>query len=272
MRLIAPFPHDSVPAAGPFTRLSCVADDAPLALAEGAGTHTGRVEYLEGLPAVDRPLLPGYDDGVTALVTGIFVLLAVSVSRHSNFLKTFTAALLSGRRTNNTFDDHTVAESRITVALLIICCVCEGILLYFASSPGDYADNAFQSIAVATGLAMALMVFQTVGYCLTGYAFSLHQGDTLQWVRGFFASQSLLGLVLMLPAFMLIYYPGVAQITVEISAGLYILARLMFIRKGFRFFYTNCFSLIYFILYLCTLEIAPIVFLWRLTLIISDFM
>lgn len=271
MRLISR-PGQPIVADVPFIDQSCVADDAPLALAEGAGTHTGRIEYLDGLKPLDRPLLPGYDDGITALVTGIFVLLALSVSRHSNFLKTFTAALLSGRRANNTFDDHTVAETRITVALLIICCVCEGILLYFASSPGDYADNAFLSIAVATGLAVGLMIFQTTGYCLTGYAFALRQGDALQWVRGFFASQSLLGLVLMLPAFVLIYYPGVTAITVRISAGLYILARLMFIRKGFRFFYTNCFSLIYFILYLCTLEIAPIAFLWRLTLIISDFM
>ena len=39
---------------------------------------------------------------------------------------------------------------------------------------------------------------------------------------------------------------------------LYIIARVIFICKGFIVFYDNFYSLLYFILYLCTLEIAPI--------------
>lgn len=255
----------------PFIDQSCVADEAPQALGESKGAHSGTVGYISGINPEPRPLLPGYNDGVTALVTGIFLLLALSVSRRSNFLKTFTAALLSGRRTGNSFDDQTVAESRITVALLIICCICEGILLFFATTRADYSFNVFGSIALFTGVAAALMIFQTVCYSLTGFAFAPAANDTRQWLRGFFASQALLGLVLLLPALMIIYYPGNADITLKVAATLYVLARLMFIRKGFKFFYTNFFSLVYFILYLCTLEIAPILVLWRLSLIINDF-
>ena len=124
-----------------FLSRTCVADEAPQALAEASGSHVGVVEYTTGIRPEERPLLPGYDDGVTALVTGIFVLLSISVSRHTTFLKTFASALLSGRRRSNTFDDHTVDETRITAALLLICCVCEGILIYFGAVLGGFRGS-----------------------------------------------------------------------------------------------------------------------------------
>lgn len=247
-------------------------DDCPFALAEGSGAHTGVVEWTTGVPPSPRPLLPGYDDGVTAIVAGMFILLAVSVSRHTIYLKTFASALLSGRRRQNTFDDHTVAESRITAALLLVCCLCEGILIYFgATTFGSYSGAPFIPILLASAVAIGLMTFQTAGYALTGYAFAPRRGDTSQWLRGFFASQSLLGLVLTLPALLLLFYPGATTGILILSAALYIIARLMFIVKGFRFFYTNFFSLFYFILYLCTLEIVPILIVYRIGLYSSTF-
>ncbi|MDE7152591.1 MAG: DUF4271 domain-containing protein [Candidatus Amulumruptor sp.] len=265
MRILAL--NDSTGAARHFVPAVCHEEEAPHAGAEGAGAHTGVVEYVLGIEPAGRPKLPGYDDGVSAMLIGSFVLLAVSVSRHTTYLKTFASALLSGRRRNNTFDDHTVDESRITGALLVMCCICEGILLYFATG----APLApFTGIAAGTAVAVAMMCFQTAACFVTGYAFSTHAGDTSQWLRGLFASQALLGLFLTLPALMLLFYPGAAAVAVRAGIGLYIMARLMFICKGFRFFYTNIFSLVYFILYLCTLEIAPLAFLWRISVEMSS--
>lgn len=265
MRILAH--NDSTGAARHFIPAVCHEEEAPHTGAEGAGAHTGVVEYVRGIEPADRPKLPGYDDGVTAMLIGSFVLLAVSVSRHTTYLKTFASALLSGRRRNNTFDEHTVDESRITGALLVMCCVCEGILLYFATG-ASFAP--FPGIAIGTAVAVGLMCVQTAAYFLTGYAFSTHAGDTSQWLRGFFASQSLLGLFLTLPALLLLFYPGATAVAVGAGIALYIVARLMFICKGFRFFYTNIFSLVYFILYLCTLEIAPLAFLWRMSVRMSS--
>lgn len=90
-------------------------------------------------------------------------------------------------------------------------------------------------------------------------------------MRGFFASQALLGLMLTVPALSLIFYPGAAAIVVWVGVALYVIARLLFFSKGFRFFYTNLFSLLYFILYLCTVEIAPILFMWRMSKKINGF-
>ncbi|MDE6240375.1 MAG: DUF4271 domain-containing protein, partial [Muribaculaceae bacterium] len=48
----------------------------------------------------------------------------------------------------------------------------------------------------------------------------------------------------------------------------YLLFRLVFISNGFSIFYRNIFSLVYFILYLCTLEIIPLIYVFKLALLI----
>ena len=57
--------------------LRCTEEQAP-AGPEAAGSLHGVIPWVEGVAPAPKPLLPGYDDGVTALVAGIFILLAVS--------------------------------------------------------------------------------------------------------------------------------------------------------------------------------------------------
>ncbi|MCH5320108.1 MAG: DUF4271 domain-containing protein, partial [Paramuribaculum sp.] len=52
---------------------------------------------------------------------------------------------------------------------------------------------------------------------------------------------------------------------------LYVLARIMFIVKGFRIFYTNSASIVYFILYLCSLEIVPVTIFFYLAYLLCSF-
>lgn len=51
-----------------------------------------------------------------------------------------------------------------------------------------------------------------------------------------------------------------------VAAAAYIAARVTFIAKGFRLFYDNFLSLLYFILYFCTLEIAPVAALYLISI------
>ncbi|MFG6389490.1 DUF4271 domain-containing protein, partial [Muribaculum sp.] len=84
-----------------------------------------------------------------------------------------------------------------------------------------------------------------------------------QWLKGFNATQALLGFLLLVPALAVLFYPAAALSLISISALLYILARIVFICKGFRIFYHNFPSLLYFILYLCTVEIIPVLLVYR---------
>jgi hypothetical protein len=89
------------------------------------------------------------------------------------------------------------------------------------------------------------------------------------WIDGFKSTQAFLGLTLLPVLFLLMLYPTYGKLLLGVAAGLYLLARLIFIYKGFRIFYSNLSSIIYFILYLCAVEIVPLVVMTGVTYWIS---
>ena len=241
----------------------CVEEDAPASQAEWLECHHGVIEYAQGFELVDRPELPGYNTLLMSIIVALFLILCLGAGSYSNFFKSFSQNLFKSRRRGNAFDETTVSESRITVGFLLLACVCEGIVSYSALPAGlNFGFTAGLSIALLSAVAIALMVFQGVGYLVTGYTFADFTATRL-WLKGFFASQSLLGMLMVIPAIIVIFNPKLSPAIILISIGLYLLCRIIFVSKGFRIFYTNIFSLVYFILYLCTLEITPLLILLR---------
>lgn len=245
----------------PFAQV-CIESEAPSDKISLRMTSSA-TSYAEGLPGEPRQMLPGYDSGVMAMVIAIFCAIAFFTRNHSIFIKTFFKDLLTVREHSNIFDDHTVNESLVTAGLLVTLFLAEGILI--AGAWRMFSDNypgIFISTAICTLFAAGIYGLQLIAYSITGYVFSTPSGRS-QWLRGLNASQALLALALLLPALALLFNPGLTTIMLWIGATLYVIGRIIFIFKGFRIFYTNIFSLVYFISYLCTLEIAPIVFLYR---------
>ncbi len=70
-------------------------------------------------------------------------------------------------------------------------------------------------------------------------------------------TQPFAGLALSIPAAIFIAHPEWAPALTVCALVLYLAARILFIIKGFRIFYRGFGSFVYFILYLCTLEIIP---------------
>lgn len=113
------------------------------------------------------------------------------------------------------------------------------------------------------GLMAAYYVFQIAVYYILGYTFTTpHRRAML--ISGFTSSQSLLSFVLMPAALVAIFYTEATNTMQILGLVAYILARIVFNIKGFRIFYHNFSSLLYYILYLCTLEIIPLIILYHL--------
>lgn len=228
----------------------------------------GRVAYASGVDPEPVKPLPGYDSGIMCLMVVIFLVITANCRHYSTFIKTFTTDLFSVRRRANAFDEnHTVSETRVLLSLIVLTCVCEGILLFssICVSGGLLMPSPFQSVGLLSLLAGIYYVWQLVAYRTVGYLFTKDYGAS-QWIRGFNASQSLLGLGLVVPAMMTLFNPGLSPLLLGISVLFYVTARIIFISKGFRIFYDNYSSLVYFILYLCTLEIIPPVIIYKIAL------
>lgn len=238
----------------------CAIDEAPEAVGSERSAG-GPVAYTLGRLPQERPELPGYDSGIMTLVVVTFLLLSLNFSHYSTFLKTFAEDLWNVRRRVSE-GVHTVSETRVLLSLVLLACVSEGILLFAAIAP---ATGLFDRLIGCVCVAAGYYAWQVLAYNITGFAFTDAQSRE-QWLKGFNASQSLLGLGLVIPALLSLFYPGVAPVMISLGIILYALARIVFICKGFRLFYDNIFSIVYFILYFCTLEIAPLLLIYKLAI------
>ena len=178
--------------------------------------------------------------------------------------------MFSTRRRENLFEDHTVNETSILAALIANTCIVEGILIYLAvqltwpALAPALQGSVFKHIAAYCGLALGFYCAQWVIYKVLGYTFSDKVGSKL-WIDGFKSSQSLLGLVLLPVLVLWMLYPSSGKLLFTIASTLYVCARLIFIYKGFRIFYGNLSSILYFILYLCAVEIVPLAIMVSVT-------
>lgn len=253
---------DSLPQ--PFAPVLCREYQAPTSAAEKLQMTVGRVPYTRGVAPESREHLPGYDSGVLCLIIGVFLLLSYNFRHYSTFLKNFSYDLWSVRRSDDSFGVRTFSETGIQMSVVLLACLCEGIIVNAAIDSSDYSLG-YPTFPVVAGLSLVAVVYylwQLLAYRIVGYVFT-DKISARQWLKGFNASQALLGLALTIPALFVLFNPEQAPVVVTVGVVCYILARLIFIFKGFRLFYDNFGSLLYFILYLCTLEIVPPVIIYR---------
>ncbi|MCM1452801.1 MAG: DUF4271 domain-containing protein [Clostridium sp.] len=228
-------------------------------------------DWHDGIAGDTRPVNVGDNSGVLALLTGIFLAMMLSYRKCRRLFYALWQEMLGMRSRENAFDESTGNERGAIALMTLQCCVCIGLLLYCAISSlgpqlglceAPLPENAFEDTGRLMALAAGYILAQTGIYWLLGYTFTTPDGRKLL-MQGFTSSQCLLGFALIIPALVGIFYPAMAMAMAFVGAGLYILARIVFISKGFRIFYQNFGSLLYFILYLCSLEIAPVLFiLW----------
>lgn len=218
-----------------------------------------------GLMPMPRAILPGYDSGVLSLAIGAFLLATIGLIGARRLWSSFLRGLAhSGPAESASASAETTTGERWSVAAsLFQTFVCEGLLIFSAVHFTNHIpmnpQSYFGCAALYSALCAALFVVQWAGYVTVAYAFAPRPGqDIKSIVRAFAATQSMLGVWLLLPALGALFYPAAAMTLVWIGAALYVLARILFIIKEFRIFYNNLFSLFYFFLYLCALEMLPL--------------
>ena len=219
-------------------------------------------------PAHNSPLTA--DSWVMLGLLAVIVLLMASYRSGYKYIQNLFHHMFSVRRRENLFEDRTVNESRILLALILLTAVAEGVIAYFGLCHyrPDLAPRLTASPTLFVGLlaaeAIGFFLLQLALFSLLGYVFS-DSVSTGLWLDGFKASQSILGLLLLPAAGVALASAGCVRQVLIYSAIMYVSARFVFICKGFRIFYSNLLSHVYFILYLCAVEIVPLILLYVAT-------
>ncbi|MDE5568563.1 MAG: DUF4271 domain-containing protein [Muribaculaceae bacterium] len=211
------------------------------------------------------------NSGILTVIVILFVVLCLNFKDCGKLFSRFIEVLRSDKKRQNVFDEPTNHQTRLTFLTVIQFLIYGGILLCGMSmvikhADENYIDNFFRLIK-SIGILTVYYIFQLCVYGVTGYTFAGPEGSR-RWIRYLNATQSLAGVALMIPALLVLFYPNLSETSVAVAGFIYFTARLTFIWKGFSIFYNNIFSLVYFILYLCALEIIPLIYVFQLALLI----
>jgi len=239
--------------------------DAPTSAADRALCSRGCVAWTGGVEPEARPVWAGSDAGVMVAMLLCLVLMSFNYRNFLRLVHNFGETLLKGTRRGNAFDDSTANESRSLLLMLLQTCVLEGVALYIAVVLGAGVAGrgpVALYIGVFTALAVMYYMVQLGAYATVAYVFAPH-GCVGYFLRSFNTSQALMGAMMMLPTLAMLFNPAWSAAMLVVIVGLYVVARLLFVRTGFSIFYHNFSSLLYFFLYLCTLEIVPLLVVYR---------
>lgn len=227
--------------------------------------------WESGLEPIERPGHTGHNQGVISLIVVIVLCLCLLFKNIERVWGSLIKKLFH-QRNEQPLEHNTDVERRTILFLLLVAVIFISLL----SSAGlsrilpwvfrfDMATT-MKMIALVAGL----FIFQYIAYWTVGYTFTNDEGRK-RWIDGFTAAMTLLGLTLLLPGLGVLFYPSITMAAVYCGIVLYIVARILFICKGFRIFYTNSLSIVYFILYLCSLEIVPITIFFYLARLLCSF-
>lgn len=189
----------------------------------------------------------------------LFAILCFKLRGNPKFFFNLIHDLTDVRERENAFDE-TVRETSFLTLLNILCAAVGGILIYISLEP---CYLTITGPLLCIGAAVAYGLFMPPAYWCVGNVFSdrLH---AKMWSRGFLASQSLLGVALLPLAMAALFYPEARNILFLLALLFLIAAKLLFISKGFRIFFTKYSSWVTFLYYLCSLEIVPLILTYAL--------
>ncbi len=250
--MISPFNHQSHES------------EAPVSALEQSTCSSVDAMWREGITPQPLTVNAARDPVVIGILLAVIALVMFNFSSCRRMFSHITQDLWGTRRRENAFDDPTANESRTIILLIVLLCTAQALLTYLHFNPGGTAPDAY-ALRVTLGLMSLLMsgyfIFLLAAYSCVGWTFTDPVGAQL-WIRGYTVSSALLGLILIFPALTAMFYHPAIPFMVGTALFVFILAKLIFIIKGFRIFYRNFFSLLYFILYLCALEIIPLIIVY----------
>ena len=236
-------------------------------VADTVSTHGMELHYgmvMERPSLKDERPVGANSTGMSWILTILIVLFVAVCLRYRKNTKYFSillAEITEMRDRHNAFND-TLRETSFVWLLNILWCGSAGILLYgmlFPPAGGMLFEGVkIGNLAICIGMAGAFTLFLTVAYYVVGNLFS----DTFKassWVKSYLSTQGLEGIIMFPIALVALCVPGLVSAMIILGVIVFLLAKLLFIYKGFCIFFTEMTSWVLFLYYLCSLEIVPIV-------------
>lgn len=226
----------------------------------------------EGFDSERIPDTPTNNSLLVSIVVVVFLLFAFTYKKGTKFLGEIFNSVLNVKDRQTLFDDTTVRETQLRAVLLGMTFVSEGFCLFqlLASTRPDLSVSIGIGVCCSSLIAWVYYMLQKWLYRVLGLVFS-DTSHTRKWVESFISINAIISIPLAIPVLLTIFVPQWGPTMLTVAGIIYLGSRILFIYKGFKIFYRNILDLFYFIVYFCALEIAPLFWVYKSSILIYHF-
>ena len=225
--------------------------------------------YTENLPTIKAEQIPFStfsNSWISLLIVICFLFVTSSYQASNHFLKTLFSEIFEEKQRHRSFQKSTLAAVRLKVAFLVMTFVIEGLALYVVfEKMSSSRITPISSLLIVGGFAILFSLLYIIWFLFgnfIGFVFS-EKNKTSIWLSSLTNIIILRGLALFIPVLVAIYHPIPLNTFITVTVSVYLATRLLFIFSGIKIFFSDFYSLIYGVLYLCTLEIAPLLAIYK---------
>lgn len=220
-----------------------------------------------GIKGVLRHQTPGSNSWVSLILIVCFLVVAGSYRSSNKFIQYIISEIFDYKQRSSFYQKSTLNMVRLKVALLLMTFLIEGLALFvvysnFAAIPAFAGIKLLGIIGLFSACFLLYYLLQRSLYSVIAYTFTNKVNAVL--VNGALTGTTiLLGILLFIPVLVSIYHTIPLNIFIFSTMSLYFVTRLLFIYKGVKIFFSDFYSLIYVVLYLCIFEIAPLLVIYK---------
>ena len=223
------------------------------------------------------PYLLSDDEWITGILIGCFVITACILSQGKILLLQSLRKLFSTHEIGHLFHKQPAIDSYFLTLLTLQTCLLVSILLLKFQSDGFVISTTERLTTSASSILLACYSLVTVLYCIAKryiYKFInwifFDKAKNNLWTDAYFFILSIFGMLL-LPVTLLAVYGNLPfHLSIIIPVFLFFLMNLIFIYKCFSIFFSQLHGSFYLFLYFCTLEILPLLVVWKGIEMVND--
>lgn len=222
----------------------------------------------KGMQGEPMPYKLVSDGNVMMAIMLGFLLVVIALQNEKNGIKRILKNCLSiSSDRASLFDDNYSSTSNIpTVLLCIVSSIMGGLLLYhyFSYSEPDFffSANHTAMIGIYVGILLAYLMTKWIVYTFVDWIFFDKEKNKL-WIESVFNIVAALGLILFPTALYIVFLDSEFHFSSKIILIIIFISKILLFYKCSRYFFHKFYGALHLILYFCTLEIIPDLFLWK---------
>lgn len=202
-----------------------------------------------------------------AIVLGLILIVIALQNEKKGIVRILRNCLTTSSDRANIFDDNYNSTSNIpTVLLCGVSGIMGGLLIYhyYSYSEPDFFFNAkhLAMLGIYVGVLISYLIIKWIIYSFVNWIFFDKEKNKL-WIEDVFNLIAALGLILFPTALYIVFLDSEFHFSAKIILIIIFISKILLFYKCFRYFFSGFHGVLHLILYFCTLEIIPDLFLWK---------